>query len=77
MEGVTVPETSPAVGKMLVELDIPASTGVQLVGIERDDHRLLNPGPFQGIEAGDRLLALGTHLQIANFERWLQGREVR
>ncbi|MGV3531668.1 MAG: cation:proton antiporter [Chthoniobacteraceae bacterium] len=72
IEGVSVPETSGAAGKMLVELEIPASTGVQLVGIERDGQRLLNPGPFQGIEVGDRLLALGTHQQIAAFQRWLR-----
>lgn len=72
MEGVIVPESSPAAGKMLIELDIPAATGVQLVGIERDGHRLLNPGPFQSVEAGDRLLALGTHPQISAFERWLR-----
>jgi CPA2 family monovalent cation:H+ antiporter-2 len=72
IEGVSVPETSGAAGKMLVELEIPASTGVQLVGIERDGQRLLNPGPFQGIEVGDRLLALGTHRQIAAFQRWLR-----
>ncbi len=72
IEGVDVPATSAAAGKLLVELEIPASTGVQLVGIERDGQRLLNPGPFQGIEVGDRLLALGTHLQIAEFERWVR-----
>lgn len=72
IEGVSVPETSVAAGKLLVELEIPASTGVQLVGIEREGQRLLNPGPFQGIEVGDRLLALGTHLQIAAFQRWLR-----
>ncbi len=75
MEGVLVPESSEAAGKLLVELEIPAATGVQIVGIERDGNRLLNPGPFQGIEVGDRLLALGTHRQIAVFERWLKKRE--
>lgn len=72
MQGVRVPEASEAAEKMLIELEIPAKTGVQIVGIERDGHRLLNPGPFQGIETGDYLLALGTHQQIAALERWLQ-----
>jgi CPA2 family monovalent cation:H+ antiporter-2 len=71
IEGVGVPPGSPAAEKMLVELEIPASTGVQLVGIERGGNRLLNPGPFQGVEAGDQLLALGTPEQIRNFRKWL------
>jgi len=72
LEGVIVPESSPAAGKMLVELEIPAATGVQIVGMERDGNHVLNPGPFQAIEEGDRLLALGTHSQITRFERWLR-----
>jgi CPA2 family monovalent cation:H+ antiporter-2 len=73
IEGVGVPPGSPAAEKMLVELEIPASTGVQLVGIERGGNRLLNPGPFQGVEAGDQLLALGTPEQIKTFRHWLRG----
>lgn len=73
MEGVSVPEGSPAADKLLVELELPAATGVQLVGIERGGNRLLNPGPFQGVEVGDRLLALGTPEQIKQFEKWLKG----
>lgn len=72
MQGVIVPESSHAAGNLLVELEIPAATGVQIVGIERDGNRLLNPGPFQGVEPGDRLLALGTPQQIETFERWLE-----
>jgi len=75
MEGVVVPEGSRAAGKLLIELEIPAATGVQVVGIARGENRLLNPGPFQAIEVGDRLLALGTHGQIAHFERWLRMNE--
>ena len=71
MERVTVPPASVAAGNMLVELDITAVTGVQFVGIERDGNRLLNPGPFQGIEAGDRLLALATPPQLSALTRWL------
>jgi CPA2 family monovalent cation:H+ antiporter-2 len=72
LERVLVPPDGPAAGKLLVELEIPAATGVQIVGIERNGKHLLNPGPFQGIEPGDALLALGTHRQIAEFQRWLQ-----
>lgn len=72
MQGVIVPHSSAAAGNMLIELDIPAITGVQIVGIERDGNRLLNPGPFQGIEAGDRLLALGTPPQIKALASWLE-----
>jgi len=75
MQGVIVPHSSAAAGNMLIELDIPAITGVQIVGIERDGNRLLNPGPFQGIEAGDRLLALGTPPQITALASWLKNPE--
>jgi CPA2 family monovalent cation:H+ antiporter-2 len=75
LQGIVVPGGSRAAGKLLIELEIPSTTGVQVVGIARAGNRLLNPGPFQAIEAGDRLLALGTSGQIANFERWLRSPE--
>lgn len=72
MEGIRVPHASQAAGKMLIELEIPAATGVQVAGIERAGNHVLNPGPFQTLEAGDRLLVLGLPAQIAQFQRWLR-----
>lgn len=71
LAAVPVATGSPVAGKLLIELEIPAATGVQIVGIERGEKRLLNPGPFQAIEPGDSLLTLGTQTQIEGFRRWL------
>jgi CPA2 family monovalent cation:H+ antiporter-2 len=71
LEAVAIPQRSHCVGKVLVELDIPRYTGVQVAGIERGGGRVLNPGPFQGLEAGDRLLVIGLARQIDEFKRWV------
>lgn len=67
-----VPDQSPLIGNALAELDIPRRTGVQIVGIARGDHRMLFPGPFQVLDAGDWLLVVGTRDQIHRFREWIK-----
>jgi K+/H+ antiporter YhaU regulatory subunit KhtT len=55
----------------LAELEIPRNTGVQIVGLARGDHRMLFPGPFQVLEAGDWMLVVGTRDQIQKFQDWI------
>ncbi|MFP8876906.1 MAG: cation:proton antiporter [Myxococcota bacterium] len=56
---VEVPETF-AQTRSLADFDLRARTGVNVVAVDRDGERLLNPAPDFELRADDRLLALGT-----------------
>jgi CPA2 family monovalent cation:H+ antiporter-2 len=72
LESVEVPEKSRLVGNALAELEIPRQTGVQIVGVAREDRRMLFPGPFQVLEFGDWLLIVGTRDQLLRFREWIK-----
>ncbi len=74
LESLDVPENSRLVGNALAELEIPRHTGVQIVGVARGGHRMLFPGPFQVLDAGDWLLVVGTRDQIHRFRDWIKER---
>ncbi len=59
-------------GQTLAELGVARATGVRIVGIQRGEHRILNPGGGQTLEAGDALLAVGTLDELRAFRRWLE-----
>ncbi|MGH8019958.1 MAG: cation:proton antiporter [Opitutaceae bacterium] len=61
----------PRVGASLAELQIPLNTGVILVGIERGPQHITNPTGSDRLEAGDRLLVLGTPRRLKRFREWL------
>ncbi len=71
LESLEVPENSRLVGNALAELEIPRRTGVQIVGVARGDFRMLFPGPFQVLNAGDWLLVVGARDQIHRFREWI------
>ena len=71
LESIQVPERSRLNNAALAELEIPRNTGVQIVGLARGDHRMLFPGPFQMLEAGDWMLVVGTRDQIQKFQDWI------
>jgi CPA2 family monovalent cation:H+ antiporter-2 len=71
LESIQVPERSRLNGAVLAELDIARNTGVQIVGLSRGEHRMLFPGPFQMLEAGDWLLVVGARDQIQKFREWI------
>lgn len=58
-------EQSPAVGQTLRELDIRARTGVMIVAITRTGQPVPNPPADFRVEAGDVLVLVGTHQQLA------------
>ncbi len=62
----------PASGRTLAELEIAKETGVRIVGIQRGDHRIINPGGQQHLETGDGLLVVGTLDELRGFRRWLK-----
>ncbi|MBR1920696.1 MAG: cation:proton antiporter [Kiritimatiellae bacterium] len=62
---VEIPMTSPAIGGTVVTLNIRAKTGASIVSVARGDVVERNIGPGWEFRAGDRLVALGDHAQIA------------
>ncbi len=62
----------PRAGASLAELQIPLNTGVILVGIERGSHHITSPAGSDRLEAGDRLLVLGTPRRLKQFREWLE-----
>ena len=68
---LTVPATSPRVGKSLRDLAVKSHFGVQIVGIERNDFSVLSPGPEESLKSGDQLLVLGTPEQVNEMAFWL------
>ncbi|MEO7932439.1 MAG: cation:proton antiporter [Chthoniobacterales bacterium] len=65
---VSIPTGSPAIGKLIAELQIRSQTGASIVGIERENGSVLNPGPDEELHPGDRLIFLGHPHQLAAAE---------
>jgi CPA2 family monovalent cation:H+ antiporter-2 len=61
---VTVTAHSEAVGKLISELRLRTETGASIVGIERVDAEVINPGVDEEIQSGDRILLIGTKEQV-------------
>ena len=61
---VTLAADSPAVGKLIRELELRTRTGASIVGIERGGTNLINPGPDEELSAGSQILLLGTPAQL-------------
>ena len=55
---------SPAVGRLIRELQLRRDTGASIVGIDRNGSSIVNPGPDEELQAGDQLLLLGSRDQL-------------
>ena len=73
LEKAGVTSGSIAEGKLIRELALRSITGASIVGIERASGNIINPGPDEDIQRGDRLLLLGTAKQLASARALLQG----
>ena len=71
LEHLAVPASSRHIGKPLSELALNSLLGVQIVGIERDQHPVLSPGRAETLQSGDQLLVLGTPEQVNEMAFWL------
>lgn len=58
-------------GQTLAESGVAHHTGVRVVGIQRGERQILNPGGGERLMAGDGVLVLGTLAEITRFRRWL------
>jgi K+/H+ antiporter YhaU regulatory subunit KhtT len=63
-------------GKLIREIELRKQTGASIVGIERRQESLVNPGPDEEIEAGDLICLLGTPDQLKAASALLAGDRV-
>lgn len=55
------------IGKTLIELDIRAKYGINIVGLKRGEQILVSLDPLEPIQAGDLLLVIGADVDINRF----------
>ena len=68
---VRVPENAGAAGKLIGELALRTRTGASIVGIQRDEASLINPGPDEELRAGDDVLLLGSEGHLDSAQKLL------
>ena len=68
---VRVPEKAGAAGKLIGELALRTRTGASIVGIQRDEASLINPGPDEELRAGDDVLLLGNQGHLDSAQKLL------
>lgn len=64
LQTLTIPASSPAVGRLIAHLKLRTVSGASIVGIERNGDSIINPGVAEEIHAGDAVLLLGSEEQI-------------
>jgi CPA2 family monovalent cation:H+ antiporter-2 len=74
LETVAIPAGSAAAGKLIRELQLRTQTGASAVGIERAGTAIVNPGPDEEIQAGDKLLLIGSREQLVAARKLLSER---
>jgi CPA2 family monovalent cation:H+ antiporter-2 len=62
-------------GHELRALHLRSRTGATVVGIERDQVKITNPGPHERLQAGDRLYLLGDPDQIRRVMTLIEGQK--
>lgn len=73
-EKIIIQPDSPVAGKAIRDLLLRTHTGANIVGIERHENNLVNPGPDERLQTGDKVLVLGTTSQLAAARFLLNGR---
>jgi CPA2 family monovalent cation:H+ antiporter-2 len=62
---ITIAEGWFAAGKLIGELRLRSESGASVVGIQRGDGRVVNPGADEELHIGDEIMLLGNQSQIA------------
>ncbi len=60
---------SPLIGRTLTEVSFRQNYGVTVVGIIRGDERIASPKPTEPLEAGDRLVVIGTEEMVDRLSK--------
>lgn len=69
IEDVALPPSSGAIGRTLEALSVRQATGASVLAVLRESAPIPNPPPDLTLQAGDRLLALGTGDQLERLEK--------
>jgi CPA2 family monovalent cation:H+ antiporter-2 len=64
LDTMEIPFGSVMIGRKLRDIPLRQQTGASIVAIERHGQRLINPGPDETLQQGDRVLLLGELEQI-------------
>jgi CPA2 family monovalent cation:H+ antiporter-2 len=64
LDTMEIPPGSMMIGRKLRDVPLRQQTGASIVAIERAGQRLINPGPDETLEQGDRVLLLGELQQL-------------
>jgi CPA2 family monovalent cation:H+ antiporter-2 len=64
LDTVVVPPAGASACRLIRELALRSRTGASIVVLERSGQRHVNPGPDEEVQAGDKLLLLGTQEQL-------------
>lgn len=70
---VTVPKTSPHIGKNIGTLMFWQSTGGTIVAIRRGQNVILSPGPYAELYPGDVIVLVGTPASAEAARRFITG----
>jgi len=71
LETVIVIAGSPAIGKLIRELELRTKTGASIVAIERSGVNTVNPGPDEELQVNDQVLLLGSTAQLEKARKHL------
>ena len=73
LETVILAAGSPAIGKLIRELELRTRTGASIVAIERGGVNNVNPGPDEELQVSDQVLLLGSAAQLEKARKHLLG----
>ena len=73
---IRIDKAASVAGKLIGELRLRTNTGASIVGIQRDDENLINPGPDEELRVDDEVLLLGSGAQL-DAARKLLSRQAR
>lgn len=73
LEAVILTAGSPAIGKLIRELELRTKTGASIVAIERAGVNNVNPGPDEELQVNDQVLLLGSVAQLEKARKHLLG----
>lgn len=71
LETVILTAGSPAIGKLIRELELRTRTGASIVAIERSGVNGVNPGPDEELQVNDQVLLLGNAAQLEKARKHL------
>ncbi|GAB4170591.1 MAG: cation:proton antiporter [Terrimicrobiaceae bacterium] len=71
LESFTIPDSFPAGGRSLEDLKIFGRTGVQVVGIHRNQKRILNPAGNEVLQPLDEILVVGSPAEVRSLKELL------